>query len=221
MSDDTHIYERQGFGARLGFGRAPALLVIDFINAFNDAALFGGGNIQSAIDHTVGLLALARDHAIPVVFTTNVYAADGSEDGAFTMKVPGLRSIHPGGHSAQVVDALAPRAGERLIEKRYASGFFSTDLSAWLAHRGVDTAIVTGCTTSGCVRATVVDAVSYGFRPIVPRECVGDRALAPHDASLFDMDQQYADVMVLDEVCAQIRELCPPTEAAGHRARRA
>lgn len=214
MSDEREVYAQQGFGNRLGFGQRPALLVIDFVNGFADPNVFGGGNIVSAIDNTKHLLAAARANGIPIAYSTNVYAADGSENGAFTRKVPALADIHPESHGAQIVDALAPQAGERIIEKHYASAFFGTDLAAWLTHRGVDTTIVTGCTTSGCVRATVVDAVSHGFCSVVPEECVGDRAEGPHAANLFDMDQKYADVMSVADVIAALGQLAARSDVA-------
>ncbi|MDE0176773.1 MAG: isochorismatase family protein [Defluviicoccus sp.] len=207
MAGDLDIYEKQGFGNRIGFGEKPALIVIDFINAFNDPDMFGGGSIQSAIDHTEDLLGLARHLDLPIAFTSHVYADDRSEDGIFNMKSPGLSKLVPNTRATAIVDQLEPRPGERVIGKHYPSGFFATDLANWLARRGVDTAIVTGCTTSGCVRATVVDAMGHGFRPIVPAECSGDRAQGPHEANLFDMDQKYADVMPLSEVQAALTDL--------------
>ena len=209
MAGDLDIYEKQGFGNRIGFGEKPALIVIDFINAFNDPDMFGGGSIQSAIDHTEELLGLARHLDLPIAFTSHAYAADRSEDGIFNMKSPGLSKLVPNTRATAIVDQLEPRPGERVISKHYPSGFFATDLANWLARRGVDTAIVTGCTTSGCVRATVVDAMGYGFRPIVPAECSGDRAQGPHEANLFDMEQKYADVMPLSEVQRALEELAP------------
>ena len=170
MQDDTGIYGKQGLGTRMGFGRQPALLIIDLTNGFNDPEALGGGNVQSAIDHTETLLAAARHHGIPIAFTAHCYAEDGSEDGLFNLKISGLREkLTRDTHATEVVDQLEPRPGEKVIEKHYPSGFFQTDLSSWLAMHQVDTAIVTGCTTSGCVRATVVDAMGYGFRPMVPR----------------------------------------------------
>jgi maleamate amidohydrolase len=207
--NDTAVYQRQGFGRRMGFGKKPALLIIDFNNAFNDPEQFGGGNIPDAIAHTKELLALARHMELPVAYTTHTYKEDGSEDGLFNLKSPGMRALKPGSHATAIVDDLKPRPGERVIEKHYPSGFFGTDLAGWLARRGVDTVIVTGCTTSGCVRATVVDAMGHGFRPMVPRECVGDRADGPHEANLFDMDQKYADVMPVAEVTAELEKLAP------------
>ena len=210
MADDREIYQKQGFGNRVGFGVKPALIVIDFINAFNDPDMFGGGSIQSAIDHTEDLLGLARHLDLPIAFTSHAYATDGSEDGIFNLKSPGLRKLVPNTHATAIVDQLEPRPGERVIGKLYPSGFFATDLANWLAKRGVDTAIVTGCTTSGCVRATVVDAMGYGFPPRSSRP--NARATAPrgpHEANLFDMDQKYADVMPLAEVQAALTALAP------------
>ena len=208
-AEDIAVYEKQGFGNRIGFGKKPALLVIDFINGFNDPDAFGGGNIQEAIDNTAKLLAVARHMDLPVVFTSHVYAEDGSEDGVFNLKSPGLARLKRGSHDTKVVDELEPRPGERVLEKHYPSGFSNTDLTGWLAQRGIDTAIITGCTTSGCVRATAVDAMSNGFRPIVPRECSGDRAKGPHEANLFDIDQKYGDVMSLEDVLAELDKLAP------------
>ena len=207
--EDVAVYNKQGFGNRVGFGNKPAVLVIDFINGFADPDTFGGGNIQESVEKTAELLAVARHMDLPIVFTSHVYAEDGSEDGIFNLKSPGLEKLKRGSREVQVVDELEPRPGERILEKHYPSGFCNTDLTGWLAKRGVDTAIVTGCTTSGCVRATVVDAMSNGFRPIVPRECSGDRAQGPHEANLFDIDQKYGDVMSLEEVLDELDKLAP------------
>ena len=204
---DLDVYVKQGFGLRVGFGARPALLIIDFINAFNNPEQLGGGNIQEAIDNTAQLLALARHLDLPIAFTSHVYAEDGSDGNVFLRKLPGTQILRPGMLETEIVGELEPRPGERVLRKHYPSGFFGTDLASWLTVRGADTAIVTGCTTSGCVRATVVDAMCHGFRPIVPRECSGDRAIGPHEANLFDMDQKYADVMPLEEVKDELATL--------------
>ena len=192
---DLDIYEKQSFGHRIGFGRRTALLIVDFTVGFNDPALFGGGNIDPAIRRTVDLLTYFRDRRLPVAFTRVVYADDGSDAGVFGLKVPSLRILtdrHPAG---QIVPQLEPRKNEYIVKKQHASAFFGTSLAPWLVHQGADTVVVAGCTTSGCVRASVVDASAHNFRPVVARDCVGDRALGPHEANLFDMAQKYADVL--------------------------
>lgn len=201
---DLDIYEHQQFGNPIGLGRKAALLVVDFTVGFNDPALFGGGNIDPAVKRTEKLLGSFRAQALPIAFTRVVYAADGSDGGIFSTKQPRLLMLtedHPAG---QIVPELAPRPGELMVRKNQASAFFGTNLAPWLVQQGADTVVVAGCTTSGCVRASVVDAISHNFRPIVVRDCVGDRALAPHEANLFDMQQKYADVMDRDEVIEKL-----------------
>ncbi|HET9041726.1 MAG TPA: isochorismatase family protein [Burkholderiales bacterium] len=201
---ELEIFRQQNFGNPIGFGRRSALLVVDFTVGFNDPALFGGGNIDPAVKRTVRLQEFFRERKLPVAFTRVVYADDGSDGGIFATKQPRLLMLterHPAG---QVVPELAPRAGELVVRKNQASAFFGTNLAPWLVQQGADTVVVTGCTTSGCVRATVVDAISYNFRPIVARDCVGDRALGPHEASLFDLQQKYADVLERDAIIAAL-----------------
>jgi maleamate amidohydrolase len=197
---DADIYRKQGFGSQSGFGAQPALVVVDFVNGFNDPELFGGGNIAQAIEKAALLLAAARKAGVPVCFTRVVYAADGSDVGVFCLKAPGLKILTEEHRSSAVVDELTPIAGEYVLRKTQPSAFFGTDLAGWLVKRRVDTLIVTGATTSGCVRATVVDSMSYNFRTIVATDCVGDRALAPHEANLFDMGQKYADLMSGEDI---------------------
>lgn len=199
------VYAKQGFGASSGFGAAPALLVVDFVNGFNDPDLFGGGNIPEAIANTARLLTAARQCKTPVCFTRVVYAEDGSDAGVFCLKAPKLSVLTETSHASQVVDELAPIMGEYVLRKTQPSAFFGTDLAPWLIRRRVDTVIVTGATTSGCVRASVIDSMSYNFRTIVVSDGVGDRAQEPHDANLFDMRQKYADLMTADEVIAKLR----------------
>jgi maleamate amidohydrolase len=201
---DLDIYKAQNFGNRVGFGRRAALLIVDFTVGFNDPKLFGGGNIDAAIKRTVDLLQFFREQKLPVAFTRVVYADDGSDAGVFCIKAPSLRMLtetHPAG---QVVPELPPQAGEYMVRKTQASAFFGTGLAPWLVQQGADTVVVTGCTTSGCVRASVVDAMQNNFRTIVARDCVGDRALGPHEANLFDMRQKYADLMDRDEIVHEL-----------------
>jgi maleamate amidohydrolase len=200
MDGEKEIYARQGFAQRIGLGARPALVIVDFVGGFADPAHFGGGNIVPAIRRTVDVVAFARSQAWPVAYTRLVYAEDGSDAGAFAAKVPSLLKLTESSPLSQIVPELAPAEGELVIRKRQASAFFATELAGWLLYRGVDTAVIAGCTTSGCVRASVVDAVSYNFRTIVLTDCVGDRALGPHEANLFDMGQKYADLMTSEEV---------------------
>lgn len=204
---ESDVFRAQNFGNRVGFGARAALLVVDFTVGFNDPALFGGGNIDGAIRRTAGLLEYFRRVHLPVGFTRVVYADDGTDAGMLTVKVPSLRMLTESHPAGQIVPMLAPRPGELVVRKTHASAFFGTGLAQWLVPRAVDTLVVAGCTTSGCVRASVVDANGYNFRPIVASDCVGDRALGPHDASLFDMAQKYADVMDRDAIIAELGAL--------------
>jgi maleamate amidohydrolase len=196
------VYRQQGFGAPSGIGQRPALLIVDFVESFADPTMFGGGNIPEAIAATARLLAFARSRHWPVAMTRIVFADDGADANIFTRKVPGLLALTEANSKGAIVSELTPIAGELVLRKRLPSAFAGTDLTAWLAGRSVDTVIVTGATTSGCVRASVVDAMGNGFVTVVARDCVGDRALAPHEASLFDMQQKYADLMTSDEIVA-------------------
>ena len=204
---DIEIYQQQGFGNEMGFGTSPALLIVDFVNDFTDPSAFGGGNIDAAIANTRGLLAAAREGSFPVAFTRVVYASDGADLGVFARKAPALATLTEEAPGAQIVDALAPQPGEYIVRKTQPSAFFGTELAPWLVGKGVDTVVVTGCTTSGCVRASVVDAMSHNFRTVVAVDGVGDRALAPHEANLFDMEQKYADLMTCAEIARHFQKL--------------
>lgn len=204
MSSDTDIYKKQNFGNRLGMGRKPALLNVDFVNGFNNPNLFGGGNIDAAVKRTVGLLETCRDLKLPIAHTRIVFAEDGSDHNIMCMKVPQIGILTEDAPEAQIVPELTPKAGEIVVRKRFPSAFFATDLAALWTMQRVDTILVTGCTTSGCVRASVLDAMCWGFRPVVVTDCCGDRAIGPHDANLFDLGQKYADLMSRDEVIAEL-----------------
>ncbi|MEM8844450.1 MAG: isochorismatase family protein [Pseudomonadota bacterium] len=197
---ELEVYARQGYGHKSGFGKKPAVVVVDFVNGFADPDQFGGGNIQEAIKSTVKLLDSARKVPIPIAYTRVVYADDQSDVGIFCLKAPNLAKLTETAHASQIVDELAPLPGDYIVRKLQPSAFFGTNLSAWLIMHGVDTVIVTGCTTSGCVRATVVDSMSYNFRTIVASDCVGDRAIGPHNANMFDMEQKNADLMTQHEI---------------------
>ena len=204
MHAEIRTYERQGFGASLPLRAPIGLLIVDFVNGFADPALFGGGNIPEAIANTVPLLAAARERGWAVTHSRIVYADDDADHNIFSIKVPGMLGLKEQSPASAIVPQLAPRAGELVVRKTVPSAFFGTSLAAWLAQRGVQTLLVAGAVTSGCVRASVVDAMSWGFRPLVVLDCVGDRALEPHEANLFDMQQKYAAVMPRDEALRAI-----------------
>lgn len=195
----SQTYERQGFGASLALKAPVGLLVVDFVNGFADPAVFGGGNIPAAIARTVPLLAEARKRGWCVAHSRIVYADDDADHNIFSEKVPGLLGLKEGSRDSAIVDVLAPAPGELVVRKTVPSAFFGTSLAQWLTQRGVQTLLVAGAVTSGCVRASVVDAMSWGFRPVVLADCVGDRAIGPHEASIFDMGQKYAAVMGRDQ----------------------
>jgi maleamate amidohydrolase len=202
--DDLEIYRSQGFGKAVGIGRKPALCVVDFVNGFVDPAIFGGGNILEAVAKTVPLLAAARQRGMPVAFSRVVYGEDGRDDCAFVRKVPALATLTETAPASQIVPQLTPLPDEAILRKTQPSAFFGTGYAELLRRQHVDTIIVAGCTTSGCVRATVVDAMSHDFRTILARDCVGDRSLAAHEANLFDIEQKYADLMHAAEIIAAI-----------------
>lgn len=195
-------YARGGFGKRLGFGQRPALLVIDFVRAYlvKDSPLYAG--VEAAQAAAVQLLAAARAAQIPVVHTNVVYQPGGRDGGVFFRKVPALASFEAGAHPdlAAFAEGLEPLPGETVISKQYASAFFGTSLASTLTALGVDTVLIAGLSTSGCVRASAVDCCQHGFIPVVVAEAVGDRASGPHEANLFDIHAKYGDVVALDEV---------------------
>lgn len=202
MHQEAATYERQGFGQSLEMIPPYGLLIVDFVNSFADPQVFGGGNIPPAIARTVDLLAHARAQGWPVAHSRIVFAADDSDRNVFGLKVPGMVTLKENDRASAIVPELAPARGELVVRKTVPSAFFGTSLAPWLTQNGVQTLLVAGAVTSGCVRASVVDAMSWGFRPLVVSDCVGDRAIGPHDASLFDMGQKYATVAPLAEALA-------------------
>jgi maleamate amidohydrolase len=189
------------FDSRLGFGHKPAVLVVDFINAYTTpgSPLYAEPVVE-AVKQTVEVLTLARSKNVPVIYTRVIYNKNGLDGGMFVKKVPVLLKMIEGEPLADIVPELPPAPSDVVIHKQYASAFFGTALAAMLTALGVDTLILTGCSTSGCIRASAVDGMQYGFRVIVPRECVGDRRPEPHEANLFDINSKYGDVVSKNEV---------------------
>lgn len=201
MNESLQQNYRGVFDGRLGFGNKPAVLVVDFIRAYTTpgSPLFAGP-VCDAVMQTVDVLAAARAKGVLVIYTQVLYNPNGLDGGIFVQKVPVLRNMVAGEPLAEIVPELAPHPQDVVIVKQYASAFFGTSLASLLTAQGVDTIILTGCSTSGCVRATAVDGMQYGFRVVVPRECVADRHHAPHEANLFDINAKYGDVVSRQEV---------------------
>ena len=212
MNDDADLSQnyRGVFDSTMGFGRTPAIIVVDFIRAYTEpgSPLYALAVVQ-AVQATVPLLKTGREKRIPIIYTRVIYHASGVDGGLFVRKVPALRRMVEGEPLADIVPELPPGPNDVILNKQYASSFFGTSLAAMLTAKGIDTLIITGCSTSGCVRATAVDAMQNGFRPIVPRECVGDRHKAPHEANLFDINAKYGDVLPLSQVLLQLQNLKP------------
>jgi nicotinamidase-related amidase len=201
------VYDRAGFGRPVQRGSRPAVVVVDFSYGFTDPGYPTGADLSAPVLATARLLEAARAGGVPVVFTTIAYDPGQVRDLAWLKKATGMAALELGTRLVDVDERLAPRTDEHLVVKTGASAFFGTALASYLASVRADTVIVTGATTSGCVRATVVDAVQHGYPTLVPRDCVGDRAQAPHDASLFDISEKYGDVVDSGDVLAYLQGL--------------
>lgn len=215
MKETAEFYAERGIGNRIGFGHNPAILVIDMAVAFNDPAYKVGGDQTPTVEAIQRLLPAARERDVPVIFFTTAYDPEGREAGMFGKKVPALLELQLGSPGVEIDPRLKPEDDEIVITKKYASAFFQTNLASLLVTEGVDTIILTGCSTSGCVRAASIDGVSHGYRVIVPEECVSDRAEGPHEANLFDINAKYGDVLPLDEVIEYLESL-PRSAAERH-----
>lgn len=198
-------YQAAGFGNRLGFGERPALVIVDFCRAYLEpgSPLYAGVEAEQAVNET--LLKAARRAAIPVVFTRVEYQPGGIDGGYFFKKVKALECFVKGNPLADFPAGLTPRAGEIVVTKQYASAFFATSLASTLRALKVDSCIITGLSTSGCVRATALDALQSGFVPVVVADACGDRDARVHKANLFDLAAKYADVVSHKEVLGHLR----------------
>lgn len=194
------MYQQRGFGNKVGFGERPALLIIDFIKGFTDTNCPLGSNLDAEISATRKLLDTFRGRNLPIHFTTTAYDEAMVSAGVFVKKVPSLAHLKIGSDWVEIDERLAPIAGEVVWTKQYASAFFGTALASALVAQKVDTLVITGCTTSGCVRASAVDSCQHGFMTNVVCECVGDRSASAHEANLNDLDAKYADVVSLEDV---------------------
>ncbi|MDX1515730.1 MAG: isochorismatase family protein [Woeseiaceae bacterium] len=211
MSTELEQNYAGAFDGRLGFGASPALILIDFVRAYFDKSspLYAG--VEQALASALRIRDAARTAGIPVIYTNVLYQKGGANGGVFFRKVPALEAFVEGNPLAGWPDGLEPGDGELVITKQYASAFFGTSLAATLTAGHIDTLIITGVTTSGCIRATCIDTISHGFIPIVVADACGDRHEDPHRANLFDMNAKYADVVdertVIDHLASGAREV--------------
>jgi nicotinamidase-related amidase len=205
---DAEFFAERGFGQRIGFGERPVLIVIDMLKAFTDPGAPLGANLDPQLAAIERLLRAAHARDRPVIFSSVRYdESDVRDAGIWARKMKGVTSLQADGKGWELDPRLDFRNGDILLYKKYASCFFGTDLVPKLLTKGVDTLIITGCTTSGCVRATAVDACQNGFRPVVVREAVGDRSASAHAQSLFDLDAKYADVVGIEDALSYLEKL--------------
>jgi maleamate amidohydrolase len=195
MSDDLAENYKRAYSNKVGFGKKPALVLIDFAHAYfdKDCDLYAG--VEDALASALRVREAAHEAGIPVILTEVSYQKGGVNGGRFFEKAKPLKAFVKGEKTAAFAEGLEPREDEIVITKQYPSAFFGTSLASTLTALGTDSVILTGLTTSGCVRASCVDSMSYGFTTLVVREACGDRHPAPHEANLFDMNAKYADVV--------------------------
>ncbi|MEM7741099.1 MAG: isochorismatase family protein [Pseudomonadota bacterium] len=203
-------YSEAGFGRTLEPGDTPALIIIDFVAAYleEESPLYAG--VETALASTCRVLAAARAAGVPIIHTCVEFTPGGLDGGVFYKKVGALKCFERGSPLGAFGEGLEPGPDEIVITKQYASAFFGTSLSATLTALGVNTTILTGVSTSGCVRATAVDAVQHGFVPLVVRDAVGDRDPRPHEASLFDLQAKYAEVVSEVDTLSYLRNINTP-----------
>jgi maleamate amidohydrolase len=201
-------YQERGWCGRVGFGRRPAVLVVDLARAWTEPGYRVGSDLTDVLGSVRAILAVARRKQVPIFFTTMAYEPNMSDAGAvFNAKLRHLNEFVRGSDSVELHPALDRRDDEVLIVKQRPSAFFGTTLLGQLVARGVDTLIITGCSTSGCIRATAESSINENLHTIVPREAVGDRSASAHAANLFDINARYADVLPLADVLSYLERL--------------
>lgn len=193
--------------ARMGAGNAPAVLVVDFIEGFTSAESPLGGDWDREVRQAAALTQVAREASLPVIFTTVEFLPEEARTLLMALKTPHISVLTRGSRWCEIDHRLPQHEGDLVITKKYGSAFFGTSLASQLQVLRVDTLLIAGCVTSGCVRASAVDAVQSGFRPLVVREAVGDRSHLAHEANLLDIERRYGDVVSLDDAISIIEEL--------------
>ena len=197
----------QDYAGHLGFGKRPCLLVIDMIRGYTDPASSLYAPTYRAVNQAVmHLLAAVRKHDVPVVFTTLAYDEQHQQGGHFLRKITALQQLNRQPALAQLQEGLTPQPGDQVFTKQYASAFFGTSLLSFLNYRRIDSLIITGVSTSGCIRATATDAMQYGFIPMVVMDAVGDRSEEIHRANLYDLQMKYADLYTSEDILTHLNQ---------------
>jgi maleamate amidohydrolase len=206
MSDapTERLYEEAGMGRALPRGVRPAVLVVDLSCGFTDPVYAAGSDLTTVVEATRQVVDVARDGGAPVIFTTIAFGPGAKDGGLWVRKFPTLAQLQIGDRTEEIDPRLGLRPDEIVIRKKGASAFFGTNLAAILVSQRVDTVVLCGATTSGCIRATAIDLMQHGFPALVPRECVGDRASGPAEANLFDIQAKYADVVPAEDALAYL-----------------
>jgi nicotinamidase-related amidase len=210
----SRIYAEARLGQRFTLGNRPGVLVVDFTCGFTDPYYTAGSNLSAEVDATSRLLSSARERGLPILFTSVGFESSLTDAGIWVEKFPALAELQLGQRAVEIDPRLQRRDNEPVVIKKGASAFFGTNLSTILVAQRVDTVVLCGATTSGCIRATAIDLLQHGFPTIVPRECVGDRARAPHEANLFDIHAKYADVVSVDEAIEYVDRASGVAETA-------
>jgi len=213
-STAQEIYDRARLGQAFTPGEHPAVLVVDFSRGFTDPESALGADMTAEVEATGRVLAAARERDVPVIFTTIGFESNLKDGALWTQKIPTLGELQIGGKWVEIDPRLERREDETVILKKGASAFFGTNLAAILTTLRVDTVVLCGATTSGCIRATAIDLLQYGYPALVPRECVGDRASEPHDANLFDIQAKYADVVSIEKVLSYVEGVSRRSKAS-------
>ncbi len=203
------IYEQARLGQAFSLGERPAVLVVDFSRGFTDPECALGADMTNEVEATRRVVDAARELNLPVIFTTIGFEPNLKDGALWTQKIPALGELQIGGKWVEIDPRLERREDEMVILKKGASAFFGTNLAAVLATQKVDTVVLCGATTSGCIRATAIDLLQSGYPALVPRECIGDRASEPHEANLVDLQAKYADVVSIEDALAYLESVRP------------
>lgn len=207
MSNDLLENYKKAYDNKLGYGKNPALILVDFVQAYFDERCELYADVQSELESALRIREAARKAGVMVIYTNVVYHESGIDGGVFFKKAKPLKNMVSGNPMGNWPEGLQPADDELVISKQYPSAFFGTSLSSTLTASGIDTLIITGVTTSGCIRATCIDTSSNGFIPIIVADACGDRHEDPHNANLFDMNAKYGDVISEEDVMDYLKTL--------------